>query len=98
MDGVTASLIVIGYRFLAPFAILRWPLAGIPGWRRSGAPLGTPACTAPTWRRSLAAPPCRAGPARYRRTAGRGACSTWRLPPGTPGSPGLRMTWLARMA
>lgn len=29
MDGFTISLIVIGYRFLAPFTILRWPLFGI---------------------------------------------------------------------
>lgn len=29
MDGFAASLIVIGYRLLAPLTILRWPLAGI---------------------------------------------------------------------
>src|SRR3989344_536347 len=29
MDGLVASLAVIGYRFLVPFLILRYPLAGI---------------------------------------------------------------------
>jgi len=29
MDGLVASLVVIGYRFLVPFLILRYPLAGI---------------------------------------------------------------------
>ena len=28
MDGYTASIIVVGYRFLIPLTILRWPLAG----------------------------------------------------------------------
>ena len=29
MDGFAVSVVVIGYRLLAPLAILRWPLAGI---------------------------------------------------------------------
>lgn len=29
MDGFFISLVVIGYRFLVPFTILKWPLAGI---------------------------------------------------------------------